>query len=209
MLRVALGVGVALAVWVLLPGVPREQTLILDLGRCAAEIEELSLRWGTPDDPRAGGATLRFDAEAGGRRAPQKLVRRLRRADGELTVWVSVRHVRRAGGQRATGGDVDADANSAGHAMSDPHVNAAGGLAADSTPANPVHADSTHADSRTDASAVGSKPRAFERRTSYLPPRDRTEASRRVTLEGNAVTLHFHELCPPAHPSPQTSPLAP
>jgi hypothetical protein len=134
--RLALGVGAALLVWVLLPGVPREQTLLLALGACAPRIVELSLGWKSLAHGHEGGLTLHHRSGA-----PERIARQLRLVDGDYHVSVSAR-------LRAPAG-------------------------------------------RDPGQSAGS---------------ERTETTRRVTLEGNTVTLRLPELCPSSHPPPQTSP---
>lgn len=124
--------------WVLLPSVPREQTLILTLGPCAARIDELSLNWTSIDRGHSGGLTLHH-----ARGAPERIVRHLRLVDGDYEMLASA-HLRTL-------------------TFTDPD---------------------------------------------RAPALRRTEATRRVTLRGSTVTLRLEDLCPSAHPPPQTSPPA-
>jgi hypothetical protein len=84
--RILVAGGVALLVWLLLPHVPHEQTVILALGEGAAKISRLEVVWEAEGQEGEGRLVLNFPAPP-----PQRLVRQFHLANGDYEFRVAAR----------------------------------------------------------------------------------------------------------------------
>lgn len=84
--RLAIGVGLALLVWGLLPSIPTDQALLLVFGPCSHRIDRVSLSFRSEQHGHDGGATLHHR-----RGTPARLVHRMKAYSGDYEVEVGAR----------------------------------------------------------------------------------------------------------------------
>jgi hypothetical protein len=76
-MRLLIGGAVAAAVWLVLPAVPHDQTVVFELGDHAATLEQLDVHWQSQESDHEGKLTLNFPAPT-----PGRVVRQFRMTDG-------------------------------------------------------------------------------------------------------------------------------
>jgi hypothetical protein len=76
-LRILIGGAVAAVVWLVLPAVPRDQTIVFDLGKNGQSVAQLDVHWQSPESDHQGKLTLNFPAPT-----PERVVRQFRMTDG-------------------------------------------------------------------------------------------------------------------------------
>jgi hypothetical protein len=82
-LKLLIAVGVSLLLWVLLPHLPQDQTLIFVLGERADRVAQLDVQWEAIGKDHEGSLTLNFPAPT-----PERVVRQFRLTDGEYVFRV-------------------------------------------------------------------------------------------------------------------------
>ena len=86
------GVAVGSVIWLLLPALPRDQTVILALGPNSARLARLDVQWEAVDSASGGhegSITLNFPAPTSDAPTPERVVRQLRLVDGDYVFRVS------------------------------------------------------------------------------------------------------------------------
>lgn len=98
--RILIGLAIGCVIWVMLPRLPRDQTVIFALGPESERLSQLEVQWeavGGESSEHEGSVTLNFPASTPDGRTPERVVRQFRLVDGEYVFRVSA--VRR--GERA------------------------------------------------------------------------------------------------------------
>jgi hypothetical protein len=75
--RILIGAALAMVVWLVLPAVPRDQTIVFELGRNSENVAQLDVHWQSPESDHEGKLTLNFPAPT-----PERVVRQFRMTDG-------------------------------------------------------------------------------------------------------------------------------
>lgn len=91
-IRILIGVAIGLVIWILLPRLPREQTVIFALGPNSHKLSRLDVEWealGGESPEHEGSLTLNFPAPTPEAPTPERVVRQFRLVDGEYVFRVS------------------------------------------------------------------------------------------------------------------------
>jgi hypothetical protein len=86
-LRLLIGGAVAAAVWLVLPAVPHDQTVVFALGDSAASVEQLDVHWQSQASDHEGKLILNFPAPT-----PGRVVRQFRMPDGPYAFRITAMH---------------------------------------------------------------------------------------------------------------------
>ena len=87
MLRVLFGVGATTLAWLLLPAVPHDQVVELELGKNASSVSRLDVHWEKEDGSHEGNVALNFPAPT-----PERVVRQFRMTDGDYAFRITAVH---------------------------------------------------------------------------------------------------------------------
>jgi hypothetical protein len=91
-IRILIGLAIGLVIWLLLPRLPRDQTVIFALGPDSERLAQLDVHWesvGSESSEHEGSVTLNFPAPTSGKPTPERVVRQFRLVDGEYVFRVS------------------------------------------------------------------------------------------------------------------------
>lgn len=91
-IRILIGAAIGLIIWLLLPRLPRDQTVIFALGRDSERLARLDVQWesvGSGSREHEGSVTLNFPAPTSDEPTPERVVRQFRLVDGEYVFRVS------------------------------------------------------------------------------------------------------------------------
>jgi hypothetical protein len=91
-IRILIGVTIGLVIWLLLPQLPRDQTVIFALGPDSERLARLDVQWetvGSESSEHEGSVTLNFPAPTPDEPTPERVVRQFRLVDGEYVFRVS------------------------------------------------------------------------------------------------------------------------
>jgi hypothetical protein len=83
-LKLLIAAGVSLLLWVLLPHLPQDQTLIFVLGEHANRVAQLDVQWEAVGKDHEGSLTLNFPTPT-----PERVVRQFRLSNGEYVFRVT------------------------------------------------------------------------------------------------------------------------
>jgi hypothetical protein len=85
--RILIGGAVAAAVWLVLPAVPHDQTVVFELGRNASSVAQLDVNWQSEEGEHEGKLTMNFPAPT-----PGRVVRQFRMLDGAYAFRITALH---------------------------------------------------------------------------------------------------------------------
>jgi hypothetical protein len=91
-IRILIGAAIGLVIWLLLPQLPRDQTVIFALGPASERLAQLEVQWesvGSESREHEGSVTLNFPAPTSDEPTPERVVRQFRLIDGEYVFRVS------------------------------------------------------------------------------------------------------------------------
>ena len=83
-IRLLVGAALALAFWLLLPQLPKDQTVIFSLGPDARRLAQLEVQWDGLDNDHEGHLTLNFPSPT-----PERVVRQFRLTDGKYSFRIT------------------------------------------------------------------------------------------------------------------------
>ena len=91
-IRILIGVAIGLVIWLLLPRLPHDQTVIFVLGPNSHRLARLEVKWEAVESESSeheGSLTLNFPAPTRGEPTPERVVRQFRLIDGQYVFRVS------------------------------------------------------------------------------------------------------------------------